>query len=498
MLASIPVSCALAVLGLQLLVNHRYGLYNDELYFIDCAKRLAWGYVDHPPLLPFITRIAGELFGYTPQGVRFPLAVAIALNCYLTSRLARQLGGGAVARALAAVCFVTAPVMLRGGMHLNIPAFEMTLNLLLALCLASILRGASPRLWLLFGVLAGIGILNKYTTVFFGASMLLGLALTPQRRHFAQPWIWLGGGVALLVALPNLIWQVQHGFPTIEFMRNINASIMQRIPKSQFIASQLLFFGPFNLAALVGAFWFYGRSELGRTWRALGCIPLFYFLFLLGTGSKHYYFAPLFPLIMAGGCVALEYAWNRPGRRGLLIAQPALSALFLAPLLPIVLPVLTLDQLHTYESRFLAAITDRPARVTSDYYNQLGWAGETGKIARLYHGLPDCDRAVCAILSNSYSLAGAINYCGPTLGLPEAQSGNNNYYLWGMQSCRGSVALAYGYDEALLRGIYTSVVAVGRTHRDHADRDKTGLTIYLCKGLRMPWAEAWPRFRTYR
>jgi hypothetical protein len=492
----IPFAVCIAFFLVQLLINGRYGLYHDELYFIDCARHLAWGYVDHPPLVPWITWLAGNVFGFSSWGIRFPLACALTLNAYLTVVLATRLGGGPVARYGALYCFLLAPVMPRATMFLNIPTFEMTFYLLIALTLLTILQRDAQRLWLLVGALAGLSLLNKHTTLFFGFAMALGLLFTPQRKALRQPWIWLGGLIALLIVTPNLLWQYHHEWATLEFIQNLNQGTMRKIPQWELLLSQLLFINPFNAAFFVGAV-VYFRSEAGKPYRLLGWIVLLFLAVLLVFHAKHYYFAPLFPLIMAAGSVTYErWMSNNPGfwlRRG----QPALACLLMAPFLVALMPLLPKPQLLWYEAHIFKPVFGDTAGLMRDYYNQMNWEDEVVQIADIFHALPEEEQGECAIINSHYGMAGSINYWGGAHGLPDAQSGNNNYYLWGKKATRGAVAIVYGYDRPLLDQVYGEVTEVGRTRRPFVDGDKTDLPIYVCRNLKMVWSEAWPLFKRY-
>jgi len=492
----IPFAVCAVFFAILLSINGRYGFYHDELYFIDCAKHLDWGYVDHPPLVPWITWLAGKVFGYSSWGIRVPLAIALSLNAYLTVVLATRLGGGTVARHGALYCFFLAPVMPRAAMFLNIPTFEMTFYLLIALTLLTILQKDSQRLWLLVGALAGLALLNKHTTLFFGFALALGLLFTPQRNALRQPWIWLGGFIAFLIVTPNLLWQYQHDWATLEFIQNLNQGTMRQIPRWEFLLSQLLFINPFNAAFFVGAV-VYFRSEAGQRARLLGWIILIFLAVLLVFHAKHYYFAPLFPLIMAAGAVTCErWMEDKPGfwlRRG----QPVLACLLMAPFLVALMPLLPKPQLLWYEAHIFKPVFGDTAGLMRDYYNQMNWEEEVAQIAQVFHDLPESDQAQCAILTNHYGMAGSINYWGGSYGLPEVQSGSNNYYLWGQGNTRGAVAVAYGYDRPLLERVYGEVTEVGRTRRPFVDGDKADLPIYVCRTLKMAWPEAWPLFKRF-
>ncbi len=246
-------------LALHLATHHRYGYERDELYFIACAKRLAWGYVDHPPFVPSVTWISGALFDYSLFGLRLFPILALTAALLLTGWMAQRLGGGRFAQGLAGLSFLIAPIYLRFGTFLNIPSFEVLYWCLLAFLLISLLRGDRPTLWVWIGLVLGLGLLNKHSMLLFAFALSVGLLLTPARRHLRTPWPWLGGAIALLIFSPNLIWQIQNGFPTLEFLRNLNRDVMGQVSPGDFLIGQVLYLHP-----LLVPIWGVGLTGCGR------------------------------------------------------------------------------------------------------------------------------------------------------------------------------------------------------------------------------------------
>ena len=249
---------------------------------------MSFGYVDHAPLVPWIARLATTLFGESVFGLRIFSTLAGALTIFLIGVLAARLGGGRFAQLLACLAWFVAPVALRSGNMLAIPFFEPLFWVAAALGLVRILQEDDLRGWSWLGLVAGLGLLNKHSMLFFGFGLAVATLATPQlRKHLRTPWPWLGGSVALSVFLPNVIWQVQHGWPTAGFLRDLNETVMAGISKVQFVLGQLLYLNPF--AAFV---WIWGLVYLfrlsGKPYRALGWIWLSVFLLLLATDSKIY------------------------------------------------------------------------------------------------------------------------------------------------------------------------------------------------------------------
>src|SRR3989440_10875409 len=210
----IVAGLAVVALIVHLLTIHRYGYFRDELYYIACARHLDFGYVDLAPLSAFLLRIELILFGSSLFALRIFPVLASALTIVLTGILARELGGRTRAIALACTSMLGSLFFLAVGNFYSPNVYEPLFWTGAIYLLCRIINGAQSRTWLWFGGVVGFGIQNKHSMVFFGVAIVLAILLTLQRRLFAQKWIWLGGLIALVIALPNIIWQMERGWPT--------------------------------------------------------------------------------------------------------------------------------------------------------------------------------------------------------------------------------------------------------------------------------------------
>ncbi len=213
--------------AIHLVCINQYGFFRDELYFLACGEHLDWGYVDQPPLVAIYAWIARHL-GSSTLAVRILPLLAAAGLVALTGAMARRLGGGLFAQFLACLTTLIAPFFISVGHFLSMNIFEPLFWMGMAYVAIVIFQGGSEKLWLLFGLLAGLALENKHTTLFFGSSFVLAMLLTKQRRHFARPWIWLGGVIAAIVFAPNALWEVRHHFATVELLQNIAAATKTR------------------------------------------------------------------------------------------------------------------------------------------------------------------------------------------------------------------------------------------------------------------------------
>src|ERR1039457_765823 len=197
-----------------------YGYFRDELYYLDMGRHLDWGYVDAAPLIAVYAKVA-LLMGGSLAALRILPALAGAALVGLTMLIARELGRGRYAQLLAGTAILLCPAVLLTDSLLTMNAFEPLFWMGCIWVIARILRTGDSRLWLWFGVLAGLGLGNKHSTLSFGFAVTVAVLLTQHRREFARPWIWIAGAIAVALFLPNVIWQIRHHFPTIEDLGNV-------------------------------------------------------------------------------------------------------------------------------------------------------------------------------------------------------------------------------------------------------------------------------------
>lgn len=479
----------------------RYGFFRDELYFIVCGGRLDFGYVDQPPLTPLAARLARLFFGDSLPGLRLLPALAGAAAIVLAGLIARRLGGGRGAQALAAVSVFFVPVLLGFGGMLTPNAFDVLFWTLAAYLLVLILKDGRRRLWPLFGLVVGLALQNKYSIAFFVAALGLGFLLTSARSELLRGRFWGGFAVALAVFLPNLLWQVRHGLPFIELNRNAVAHKNAVLTPLQFLGGQATEALPLTMLIIlagIGYFWF-GRDA--RPVRAFAWAYLALLAFFVFSGGKTYYMAPAYPVMLAGGAVVLERFASRPKRRWLVPACLVLTAAFGAAAAPLAVPVLSPGGLVSY-MRGLGIAPQAGERqelgpLPQHFADQFGWEGLAADVARVYRGLDGSDRAVCGIFAQNYGEASAVNVLGRRFGLPFAASGHNNYWLWGPPPGRGEVMIVIGGKAEDHLRTYGQVVEAARHFDALAMPYESGLAIYLCRGLKVPLADVWPRVKHY-
>jgi len=497
----------LALCGTKLLVHAalagRYGYFRDELYFLDCGRHLDWGYVDHAPMIGLVARLALLLGGSLPA-LRLIAAVAGALVVALAMMLAREMGGGRFAQAVAGLAVIAAPIYLGTDSLLTMNAFEPLFWMGCVWALVRIVRGGDPRLWLVFGALAGLGLMNKHSTVFFLLSVTVALVIVPERRALGTRWPWIAAGLALVIFLPNLLWQVRHDFATLEDLRNVARSGKNvRLGAADFVAQQVLLMNPVLLPLWLGGLAWLFAGARGR-FRALGWTYVVFFLMLFALKAKNYYLAPVYPMLFAAGAVGLEAGLARvPLTRGRLWPKAAVVALIVVAglvLAPLVLPVLPPERYVAYE----AALGVTPPKtevghrgpLPQIFGDQFGWPELVAEVAGIYHALPEAERARTGIFANNYGEAGAVALLGPRYGLPRPISAHQSYFLWGPGDFDGDTLIVLQDDRESLERLCGSVEEAG-VHFHPWGMAEENNPIFICRGLQVPLRELWPRLKKW-
>jgi Dolichyl-phosphate-mannose-protein mannosyltransferase len=484
------IMCVLKAL-VNIVLVQKYGYHGDELYFIECGRHLALGYVDHPPLIPWIARIADAVGGGLIT-LRLPAIVAGVGTLAFTALLVREWRGGVRAQLIALLSLLVAPAHLRLGGMLNIPVFEIFLCTVIAYLVVRALARGERWTWPLAGAVLGLAILAKHSSILWGAALAVGIISTPDRKVFATRWPWLGVAVAVLFFIPNLAWQVQHDFATFEFMRSLRREILEQQGRGLYIAGQFLYFHPLvvpiGTAGLV-----FGFSKAGRETRPFAVLFLVMFVFLFVAGGKPYYLGCAYPAVLAAGGVALEkWLAKRAKTRRVLVASLAVSGVAMGLVTLPALPLPTLDS--AIESVLGWAVP--PMALTHDLHGMYGWHDHAATIDGVVRGLPANERSQATVLVGSYSQASALNLLrtDPT---PRAVSGNMNHYFWGPDGDRGKVLVFYGLPRDLVARYYETCTETTRIHARLARPWDSNLPVFVCRGPLGVMTDWWPAVRRF-
>jgi 4-amino-4-deoxy-L-arabinose transferase-like glycosyltransferase len=289
-----------------------YGYFRDELYYLDMARHLDWGYVDAAPLIAVYAKVALWMGGSLAVLRIIPALAGTALIA-LTVGIARELGGDRYAQLLAGLAVLLCPAVLSIDSLMTMNATEPLFWMGCIWVVARILRTGNSRLWLWFGLISGLGLENKHSTLSFGFAVTVALLLTHHRREFAGKWIWIAGAIALAVFLPNLIWQIRHHFPTIEDLANVRREGKNVVlGPLAFVKEQILDQHPILFPVwLAGLIWFLRD----RRWRVLGWTFIVFFVLMVVAHAKNYYVSRSIPCCSpaARSCSSIGWQTAAPG-----------------------------------------------------------------------------------------------------------------------------------------------------------------------------------------
>ena len=499
---SIPLILAFAfgALAFHLLVNAfgGYGIFRDEYYYIACSKRLAAGYVDQPPLAMFLLAASRAVFGVSQLGLRVLPALSHALTILLGGLIARRLGGRRTAVLLTCLAVALAPIIIGHTNIFQMNAFGQLFWALAGYLLVLIVQRSRPGLWVLLGVVMGLGLLNKIDFLWFGVGLAAALLLTDLRRHLATPWPYAAAGIALLVFSPYIVWNITHDFAHLEFIRSASAGKYSGLTRLDFLAGQAIELNPVNMLLWVPGLLFLLFNREGRRFRVLGIIYAAAFAVLLANPhSKSEYLGPAYTMLFAAGGVAVE-RWASRGKRGRVWAVAsiaALSGLTSLLILPVVVPVLPVE---TY-IKYAAVIGVEPstpegkqlAELPQWYADMFGWEELAKDVSAVYLSLPESERAATVVLAQNYGEAGALEYYAPEYPLPRVICTHNSYWFWGYpkEGIRTLIVLR-GEEEDNRRACAELTLSAVHACRRCMPYEND-MPIYICRGLRVPLIEIW-------
>ncbi len=495
------VTIVMAKLAINLVAMNDYGYFRDELYYIACSKHLDWGYVDQPPLCAVILAVTRWLFGDSLYAIRFPAALAGAAVVVLAAMMARKLGGDRFSQTLAALAAAFSPVIMgNAGRYYSMNAFDLFFWALAAFTALTIIMDKKPQGWPWFGLVIGLGLLNKYSMGFFVIGLVVGLLLTRERRQLLDLRFWLGTAVAFVIFLPHIIWQVQNDLPSLEFMRRAAGEKNVAISISDFLIGQFMQTGFIqSLLWLPGvAFFFFHRDY--KNLRFFGWSYVVVFIIMVLSHAKVYYLTPIYSLYMAAGAC---WFGSLAGKTLRIVLVALLLVLSLA-VLPFAIPILRVNDFISYSQKL--GLTPRaeersPVAELPQYYaDMFGWPEMVEQIAAAYHRLSPEEQAACVIYVRNYGEAAAVDFFGPKYGLPPALCAHNSYWYWKPPKVNFKAAVIIGaeYDlESNLAdlqgpGRFQQVELAATTNGRYAMPFENGRQIFICRGPQFSFDDIWP------
>lgn len=500
--SSLAIVLAFVVLklGLHFTFNSNYGYFRDELYFLACAEHLAFGYPDHAPLVAFTTKLSRMIFGDSLFSIRLFSALAGALKILLTGLLVREFGGKRFATFLACLCVLCVPVYFALDNLLSMNSFEPVFWMACVYFAILAIKRERVIYWIWFGIFAGIALMNKHSAVFFGLAIVVGLILTKERKVFLNKWFWLAGAIAVLIFLPNIIWQFQNNFATLELLQNVKSSGKNVVLSPPgFLLSQIFMLLPTSFPVWIAGIWYFLGDKNGRRFRFLGIAYLVLLALMIFLKAKDYYLAPIYPMLFAAGAVWWEQIFERVrALRFLKIALPVLIVGMTIVALPFALPVLPVETFLRYENWL--GIKPPKTEVAHEgvlpqvYGDQFGWEEMVEKVVQVYNDLPPEERARTAIYGGNYGEAGAIDFFGAKYNLPKAISGHQSYWVWGHGNYTGETIILLGATREDAAKQCASVEEKAEVNHPYSMNEEK-YKILICRDTKAPLPEIWSKLK---
>jgi hypothetical protein len=519
---------AAILLGLHLWFNRYYGYFIDEFYYLACARHLAWGFVDHPPFSIAMLALNHNLFGDSLSALRLLPALCGAATVILTGLLVREMGGGKFAQLIAFLGILINPVYLFMFNYYSMNSWDILIWTAVIYILVRILksgnvpvpysaegggnrdsvfvvslhRGSPDRWWLLLGLVLGIGLLNKIDVLWLGAGLFAGFLCTPYRRLLLTRWPWIAAGIAGLIFLPHLLWQIRYGWPSLEFIHNASVWKYSGITRLDFLLANVIELHPLALpiwlCGLLSLLFF----KLSRDFRLLGVLWLTVFCILLVNGhSKAEYIAPALPILLAAGGIVIERYFHRRKMLALNVSTVSLLVIGGAITAPMTLPVLPVDTFIAYSKTIGFsggnAESKEMGKLPQHYADMFGWENMVSTVARVYRTLTPEEQSQCVIYGMHYGFAGAIDFYHEQYGLPTAVTGHNSYWLWGPGDKKGNVVIKTGGSLDQVTPYFQSVVVADTIRCDYAMPYENNVPVYICRGIKVPLAELWTKVRFF-
>ncbi|MHB8568573.1 MAG: glycosyltransferase family 39 protein [Nitrososphaerales archaeon] len=471
----------------------------NQVTYIVSGMHLSFGYVDFPPFIALVAAMLNAISSDSLFSIHVVSALADACLIFVSAMIVRELGGRRGAQLFAAAATLFSGALAFGSIF-SMDIFDALWWTLLAYIVVRIIKRDEPKLWLLFGVVAGIGLNTKLTIVFFLLSIVIGLALSPARSYFRSKWLWFGGAIALVFMSPYVIWNALNGWPTVDFYFHhggLNGS-----GPADFVALQFLITNPLAFPLAIMGLYFFLRNSAGKGYRVLGFSFIILFLAFLIFNGKPYFMFAAYPMLFAGGAVLIQNSSlvkRRTWLPKIYIATIIVLGIILAPLLMPILPPATYASTYgSFSGVGNSAAGQQNNGIFPQYLgDRFGWDTMTATVAQVYNALPAQEKARACIFTSNYGEASALTFLGKQFGLPHVISGHNNFYLWGPGNCTGQVIITVGVSQSDDLQSFYNVTQAGLITCEYCQAEENNLTIYICTHPRASEQTIWPEVKHF-
>ena len=477
----------------HVLVAGNYGYFRDELYYIVSGQHLSFGYVDFPPMIAFLAAALNFIAGDSLLSIHVVSSLVGAFLVFVSGMIARELGGARRSQVLTAVATLGTLVFLATSSIFSMDIIDALWWSLCAYLLIRIIKRDQPKLWLVLGLVAGLGLMTKLTIAFFLFAIIVGLALTPSRRYFRTKWFWLGGLISFGFLLPYIMWNALSGWPTVQFYFNYGG-LTGGGPLGFFLL-QLFAVNLANVPLVILGLLFYFRGSSAKQFRAIGLAYVVLYVVFTLINAKAYFLVPAYPMLFAGGALFIEKTTRN--RRWITPAYAVTIAIVALLFVPLVMPVLPpATYVNSYYESLTGLANGGAGQQNAGPFPQFlgdrfGWNTMVSTVAQVYNSLPPPDRSQACIFTLNYGEASALTLLGKDYGLPPVISGHNNFWIWGPGTCSGSVIITVGLTQSQDLQTFSNVSQAGLVTCQYCMNEENNLPVYVCTQPKITTQSAW-------
>ncbi|WP_205720255.1 ArnT family glycosyltransferase [Fodinibius halophilus] len=447
--------------------------------------------MEFPPFIGLVGNLSYLLFDYSLMGMRlFPTLAGTAilvLCCYM----AKEMGGKRWAVILAGLCVLAFLPYYRNHMLFQPVAFNQFFWVLGFFVLLKYLNTNKTYLLYLLGVIGGIGLMNKYTMLIWGFALAIAFVFHNKARIYKRPALYGAALTALVIFLPNILWQSQYDWPILRHLSELQSTQLGEHNVFEFGLDQLKY--PFTFAISLIGFIVFFRDKHLQYYRTVGIAIVVIFSLLWIFQSKSYYFFGAYPVLFAAGAVKAEQ-WLKQININWSYALAAFILLPSLPFIPESIPVLPIEQHISYSDK---KVQDGRVELTSDYADMFGWPEQVQLVDSVYRSLSAEDKKNAIIWAENYGEAGAIKILGDQYGLPDPISRHGSFWLWGYQNPDANVWISIGNEKEVLTEVFEEITLVTMISHEYAIDEENGIPLYICRKPKIDIPKWWADYEKH-
>lgn len=463
-----------------------YGYHRDELFYMTISENLDFNNLSMLPLTPTVLAIIRWLLGDSLKALHFLPALCGAIIVLLTGIITRELGGKKFALTLAAIAVIIPPGYLGMDSLFTYDMLDKLFWVIIIYIIVLIIKKSESRFWLLFGIVMGLGLLNKISILFLGFAIFSALLLTPERKYFTNKWLWIGSLFAIFCIFPFIYWQYTQGWPILSYGKYYSASKTYPVSFLEFTWFQILGMHPLTLPIWLSGLWFTFFSLKGKKYRIFGWVYLILFVLFFFMKAKFYFLTPVYPFLLASGAVVVEgfiekRNWEK--LKGIILSLMVIGGIITAHMSMPILPVDTFIKISAILSKDAGVKTERHeiGELPQHFADRFGWEEMANTVVNVYSKLSEEEKSKACIFTGNYGEAGAIRFFGKKYGLPEPISGHGWHYYQGTKNYTGEIVIFIGIPIKYLQSHFDEIIQSDIFQCQYCMPYENNQPVYVCR-----------------